>query len=51
MTFSAAFCRAGQVCVMDAAAKELNPRLSVTIDHFRTTADEPCVERIVLEED
>ena len=47
----AAFCRAGQVCIMDAAAKELNPRLSVTIDRFRTTADEPCVERIVLEED
>jgi hypothetical protein len=47
----AAFCRAGQVCAMNAAAKELNPRLSVTIERFRTTADEPCVERIVLEED
>ena len=47
----AAFCRAGQVCMMDAAAKEFNPRLSVTIERFRSTADEPCVERIALEED
>ena len=51
MTFWPHSAAPGQVCAMDAAAKELNPRLSVTIERFRTTADEPCVERIVLEED
>ena len=35
--------------MLDAAAKQLNPKLACRMGYFRTNAKEPCVEEIVLE--
>lgn len=43
-----ASCRGGAMRFMDAMAKELNPNLSYQLTKFRSGADEPCEETIVL---
>jgi hypothetical protein len=41
-------CRAGSVRFMDAAVKQLNPRLSYEVLRYRSAADDSCEEQIVL---
>jgi hypothetical protein len=41
-------CRAGPMRFMDAAAKQLNPNLSLRVREFRSTPDGFCDEEIVL---
>jgi len=43
-------CRAGSLQFMDAAAKELNPKLSYHLTKFRSSADDSCEETVVLEQ-
>jgi hypothetical protein len=41
-------CREGSIRFMDAAVKQLNPRLSYEIVRYRSAADDSCDEQIVL---
>ena len=45
-----ATCRAGSLQFMDAAAKQLNPKLSYQLTKFRSSADDSCEETVVLEQ-
>lgn len=41
-------CRTGSLKFMDAVVKQLNPKLSYELTHFRTAPDHQCEEQIVL---
>ena len=42
-------CRAGAIQFMDAAAKQLNPRLGYELTKFRSSADDYCKEVLVFD--
>jgi len=44
------FCRAGSLRFMDALVKQLNPSLSMQVLKYRSSADDFCVEAVVLGE-
>jgi len=48
MLFSS--CRAGSMGMLDAAVKQLNPKLAWRIARYRDNAEASCVEEIVLED-
>ncbi len=41
-------CRASAIGFMDAAAKQLNPKLSYQLQKFRSNADDYCEEAVLL---
>jgi len=43
-----AMCRAGPIKFMSAAAQQLNPDLSYSLQAFRSVPEEGCIEQIVL---
>ena len=43
-----AICRSGGICFMDAVTRQLNPNLCYRLHAFRSSADDACVEEIVV---